>query len=588
MFLRPRAALALFLLSFLAAAAEAATIRGRVSSSTGAPLPGKTVAAYNANGVEEAKVETDAAGLYTLNVPASRYRLLAYDPLGAYATQFLNGAESFESSELVQVTDSAAFTADFTLRDGALLTGVVLSANGPVAGAVVEAYNPSGTRRGSTIANAAGEYSLVVPAGDYKLFAYDATGFFAGEFHSDARAFDDAAMVHVTPPAPVNLPFSLERAARVSGRISDAATGVRLDTLSVYAYTAAGAFVAQTVSDAAGVFRFSLGPGQYRFVAADPALLYARSFFGGSRSFERADVVTLTAGQERSDLNLAAERGAVVSGRALADEGATVIAYNLDGTIHATAAMADQAYRLVLAPGEYKIALVNPLTRSAPQFYRDAKTFAGATPIRVLGGELLTGIDLRQLAAGHFTGTVIDAVTQATLSGMTVAAYDITGVLAAQTTTATGGAFTLDVAPGSYRLLVYDTRLEYATGYSNGATTFETTTPLTIEPGDFSPVDLRMRRGTRVTGTVRANGAPVDGAEVFALDAAGNHVAGATTSNGAFTIVVVPGTYRFTVTDPRSRYFPLANPVTVAVGTASPAPLAFTLTPAFRHRAARH
>jgi hypothetical protein len=171
---------------------------------------------------------------------------------------------------------------------------------------------------------------------------------------------------------------------------------------------------------------------------------------------------------------------------------------------------------------------------------------------------------------------------------MTVAAYDATGALAAQTTTSATGAFSLSVAAGSYRVLVYDTRFDYATAYANGATSYETTAPRTIGAGEVVPLDLRMRRGTRVTGTVRANGVAVDGVEVFALDAAGNRVAGTTTSNGAFTIPIAPGTYRFTVVDRRGRYLPPANPVTVTVGNASPAPLSFTLTTASRRRAARH
>lgn len=584
---RPK--LVYFLVSLLALAAEAATVTGRVSSTTGAPLSGKIVAAYGTNGLEAAAVKTDAAGMYTLTVPAGRYRLLAYDELGVYATEFFAGADSFESTPLVQVTDSVAFTANFTLREGGFVSGIVLTANGPLASARVEAYNLSGTRRGSTTTNAAGEYSLVLPAGEYKMFAYDANGFYAGEFHLDTRAFSGAAPVRVTPPETISLTFSLERAARVSGRITDAATGMGLDTISVYAYTVAGALVAQTVSDAAGVFRFNLGPGQYRFVAADPDLLYGPAFFATGRSFERAEIVTLTAGQERTDLNILAERGAIVTGRVSGVASGRVIAYNLDGTAHTSTHVEEGEYRFVLAPGLYKIALVDPTGVSATRFHRDATTFAAASEIRVAGGELLTGIDLATNAAGRFTGTVVDAVTQAPLSGMTVAAYDTSGVLAGQATTAANGAYSLTVAAGTYRVLVYDTRFDYATAYANGATTYETTAPRTIGSGEVVPLDLQMRRGTRVTGTVRVNGVAVEGVEVFALDAAGNRVAGTTTNvSGTFTIPIAPGTYRFTVRDPRGRYLPLANPLTVTVGNASPGPLSFTLTSAFRRRAARH
>lgn len=584
---RPRAALAVLLL-FLSTAAAAATVTGSVSSENGSRLASKVVAAYDATGTLRGTAATTSNGTYTLNLPTGSFRLLAYDPEGVYATSFFGGADSFDTTPFVTPPQLTPFEANFVLPLGGFVRGVVLAPNAPLAGAIVEAYNLSGTRRGFTTTNANGEYALVLPAGDFKIFAYDANGAFAGEFHADTRAFADAVPVRVSPPATSTIAFALERAARVSGTVSDASNGARLDDILVYAYTAGGALVARTETDATGTFRFSLGPGQYRFVAADPRLTYANAFFAASRSFERADVVTLTAGQERHDLALRSARGALVSGRVSGAPGAVVVAYNLDGTVHATTTVdARGEYRLVLAPGEYKIAAIDPTGASATQFQRGATTFAAASAIRVVGNDVLPGLDFTQTAAARFSGIVRDAATLTPLAGMTVAAYDATGALAGQTTTATNGSYTLGVSAGTYRVLVYDTRLHYATAYAVGATTYETTPPRTVAAGELAQSDLAMRRGTRVTGTVTANGAAVEGAEVVALDGSGNRVASAAVNAGAFTIVVAPGTYRFQVLDPRSRYFPSAA-VTVAVGSQSPAPLAFTLTPAKKHRAVRH
>ena len=96
--------------------------------------------------------------------------------------------------------------------------------------------------------------------------------------------------------------------------------------------------------------------------------------------------------------------------------------------------------------------------------------------------------------------------------------------------------------------------------------------------------------GVRVRGSVTTpTGAAANGIEVFALDASGNRVAGATTHDGEFTVVVAPGTYRFVAIDPTRRYGPaeMSPEVTIVQGQ-TPVPIALTLQAASRRRAVRH
>lgn len=583
-----RAFLLLFFLSLFTVRADAATVRGSVSAGNGPPLSDAVVAAYDATGVLRGSTTTDAAGQYLLTVPADAYRLLAYDPTGTYATVFHGDAESFETTMLVQVADGSPVDAHFALPAGGTVSGSVSGLNAPVAGAVVEAYNLSGTRRGFATTDAAGGYSLVLPAGDYKFFAYDVNAFFAGEFAGNVRAFADAVTTHVNAPGSADVTFGLERAARASGTVVDAATRAPLGGQFVYAYTAAGALVASTTTDATGAFRFSLGPAPYRFVSGDPSRIYAPAFYAGSRSFERSDVVTLAAGEERPNLTLAAERGAIITGFVEAEARLDVAAYNLDGTLHAlTRTDAAGRYELVVAPGDYKVAALDPTGAYATQFLGAATTFAAAEKMTLLGGQTVAGVDFHPFRAGRFAGRVRDAITLQTLGGMTVAAYDATDALVGQTKSAPDGTYLLAITPGPYRLIAFDAALDYAAAYAGNASSYEASTPLLAIVGGTGIVDFAMTRGVRVTGVVRReNGDGIDAVEVFALDAAGNRVAGATSMSGAFTIVVVPGTYRFTTRDPLHRFSPRSlGPITV--GSTSPAPLTFTLTSAVRRRAAR-
>ena len=439
--------------------------------------------------------------------------------------------------------------------------------------------------------NALGEYSIVLPAGGFKLVAYDETGLYAAEFYVESRTFSQATPVQVTPGATrANVSFTLETAARLSGTIVDAATQAPLPGMLVYAYASTGALVTTTTTDASGAYRFSLAAGQYRFVAGDPARVYGPGFYETGRSFEQATTVTLVAGQQRGGINLALARGAVFSGHAGAPN-VTIAAYNLDGTLH-NSAISDAAgnYTLVVAPGTYKLALLDPAGTYATQFQPGTADFFAATNYVVLGGQTLTGIDFAAVAAGRIAGTVRAAASGVPLSGMTVQAYDVMGALVAQTTTAANGTYSLAVAPGQYRVLVFDARLDYATAYAGGASSFDTTLPVMVALNAPVTVDLSMQRGIRVSGTVRnATGAPIDGADVFALDPNGNRIAATTTAtNGTFTIALPAGTYTFFVSDALHRYVARHFDTPVVVQQGNVPTLQFTLTPPSRRRAVRH
>lgn len=580
---------ALYTIAFLAAAmaAGAATVSGIVSSSaTGQPLGNMVVAAYDAAGNLAGMASTDAVGFYVLTLPDGDYRLLAYDPEGVYATTFDANAESFETSPLRSIAGGASVS--FGLVKGGVIGGTVETTSGtPRAGAVVEAYNLSGTRRGFTTTNGAGEYSLVLPPGEYKLVAYDASGAYAASFHFGVRSFDEATPVRVIESASTPVSFTLAVAARVSGRAVDAATGAALASISVYAYTPAGALVATTVTDATGNYRLSVPAGDYRLVAADGARRYATSYYDRHSSFAAANVVTLAAGEERTNVQLALTRGARITGRVNAP-GLIVAAYNLDGTLHASAT-SDTAgnYTLVVAPGEYRIAVSDPMLRYATLFYGGAADFRLAQRLTVNADT--GGIDVTLPRGGRVSGAVRNDTAQL-LPGIIVGAYDLSGALTASATTGADGRYALVVAPGMYRMVAFDPALSYATSYAGGASSYETTVPVAVAADATILADFTLRRGVRVHGTVTTPlGGTAEGIEVFALDAGGNRAAGAVSNDGTFTIVVTPGTYRFTATDPTHRYaasWPSA-PVTVVQGQ-TPAPIALTLQTASRRRAVRH
>lgn len=555
-------AIAAALCIVVSASALGGTITGTVrAADTRQPLGSKVVAAYDTAGTLAGTATTDATGQYTLGLPAGQYRVLAYDPEGFYATTFDADAESFETSPVTTVTVTGSLFRDFLLKPGAVVSGVVTGPTGaPRATATVEVYNLSGTRRGFTTTDASGAYSIIVPPGTYKLVAFDANPNLTFSFFRNARAFAEATplRVEVTPPA-TGVNFRLDVPARASGRVTDAATGLPLAAITIYAYTPSGALVASTITDAAGTWRLAVPAGDYRFVAADLARTYAPAFFDDSRAFERASTVGLNAGALASNLDFELERGAIVAGIVRDANGAavpdvTVAAYNLDGTLYTTATTnASGEYALVLAPGAYKLAAFDADQAYATRFLGNAPDFATAGVVGVAAGQQIGAANFVLQRGGRVTGTVREGNTPR--AGITVAAYDAAGVLTATANTAADGTYSFVVPPGDYRIVAFDAGLTYAASYDGGANSFDETLPRSVAANATATVDINLRRGTLVRAdVVDAAGNLVEGVNIFALDAAGHRVGGAVSVSGFFAMAVPAGAYKFVAIDPRGRY----------------------------------
>jgi hypothetical protein len=544
------------------------------------------VSAYEASGLLRGTATTDPTGLYVLPLEPGSYRFLAYDPSGFFATMFDANAESFETTPIRSIPATGA-TISFALVRGGSLIGTVRTTGGaPVAGAVLEVYNLSGTRRGFATATASGQFSIIVPPGDYKVVAYDGTGLYAHQFFPGARSFTEAGVVQVGAAQVRILEFTLGLAAQVGGLALDRVSRAPLAGMLVYAYSPDGMVVATRKTDPSGQFRFALPSGDYRFVAADPEGNYATAFYQGSSSFQKARIVTASAGVTRNDLQLEMTVGVEILGRVNGSE-FLVAAYNLDGTLHAsTLSRASGDYALLVEPGEYRVVVSDPSGEYATLFFGSVTDFRFATVL--FASVDLTEINVSLERAGRVQGTVRTAGGQP-VAGAVVAAYDALGRLGASAPTDAQGNYTLVVAAGSWRVLAYDPQLVYATSHAQGATSFETTQAITMLVGQTSTLDFTLQPGVRVSGTVASEtGQPVSDVDVFALDAAGNRVAGGTSAEGTFTLVLTPGTYRLITFDPMRRYAPSAITPPFQVIDGKAPSLTVTVGSTSRRRSSRH
>ncbi len=555
----------------LAGSASAGTITGTVTAFGGAPLPSMTIAVYGPSGLQIATATSNAQGNYSISVPAGTHRLLAFDPMGVYATSFFNGASSFETSLEITLTSNASFAANFVLIRAGRITGVVQAASTdePLAQMTVAAYNEDGSRRGLVTTVPGGGYTLVLPPGNYRVVAYDDAAVYAVQFFRDKSDFESADIVSVTSGATTGaVDFKLPRSARASGSVFDAVTGIPLAGITIAAYDSFGRVLASTTTSPQGGFSFAVPPIPFRLVASDPSGLYASTFLGGASSFEGSAILTPVPEQLLGGLQFAMTKGGRIEGRIIDATGAplagiTVTAWNPEGSIRGTTTTgSDGRYSLVLPPGSFRVGAHDDRLEFAGGFFDSEPDFASGHFIPVIGQTTTGGIDFVLAIAGRMSGTTYRAVDGAPLGGIVVTAWDASGRAVATTRSKADGTFILAVAPGSYRLVAHDPEfhpdLHYATTFYGGAPSFALSQQITVLARQESPnLLMPMVIAGRLTGFVRRRGdvTAVNGATIHVYDLEGNEIAKADSdSTGNFNIPLPAGSYKVAASDRHGRF----------------------------------
>lgn len=588
----PFAAVALL----LAAIANAAGITGTVTSDTGAPLASMKVAAYHTDGTLEATVTTNADGTYAMtSILGGQYHVLAYDPTGTFATSFYADAESFETSNVLQLTSILTMSnVNFRLAHAGHAAGRVSDPGGAALSKMtVAAYNLSGTLRGFTTTDAAGNFTLTLPTGSYTIAAYDEALTYAATFFDNAASFDTAAAVTITAPASKSVNLQLPLAAKITGIVTDRVALTPIANARVTAYASDGTIAARGVTGADGRYAVAVRPGGLRVVVDDPTGNYATTYVPDAESFSMEPVVAASVGQTVT-VDATMIRGGRLIGR-VTDPltgialPAVVTAYNLDGTVRAFAMTNTLGYSIVVPPGDYRLGVVDPTFVYLPQFL--------ATPIvHVFEGMTNGGVNFALSKGARITGRV--SAAGAPLNTITIGAYELSGNLIASTNSDAEGNYVLLVPPATVKLLAFDNTLHFATAYYLGASTFDATQPLSLIEGQSLSADFAMIEGGRISGIAIAETtfAPLPNIDIIVYDAAFQTIAQATTdSGGSFRIVVPPGSYVLAAADPARRYAPLfyggGNGALVTISARQDlGPLQFrlaaTVTP-IRHRAVK-
>jgi hypothetical protein len=277
--------------------------------------------------------------------------------------------------------------------DGTVTAGSVT----PLSGITVAAYTLAGTAVATGSSSGSGQYRLALPAGSYRILAYDANGVWATSFFSGASSFETSAQIDLKANL-AGVDFQMVRGASVTGRVSSALGGA-LSGMTVAAYNPDGTRRGFQKTGAGGAYAVLLPPGTYRMAAYDDNLGYATGFYLGQTSYDAATPVTVaSAPVPNVDFTLvpaARVFGSTSDSRTrLPISGLTASAYTIAGVLVGNATSgANGVFSMAVPPGSVKFAAFDPAGTYALSFFNGAPTFASAPSFALTAGQTLTGID---------------------------------------------------------------------------------------------------------------------------------------------------------------------------------------------------
>lgn len=340
-------------------------------------------------------------------------------------------------------------------------------------------------------------------------------------------------------PAPDSAADAASRTAHVEGQVfSQNGEPLRKANLRLTPYQgrSSNAISYTDTADATGKFLFEgVLPGRYTLSAERTGFLSQNYGARGAATGSPGSVLTLAAGQIMKDLNFKLIPQGVIAGRVTDADGDAMQGLDVwvshithfggqrQFSLVGTARTDDQgSFRIPSLPqGTYYVSADDTGSRSrAPDnavppgrvlnraskvttYYPDSLDAAGATPLQIIAGSELRGIDIRMRQERVFSirGLTIDAATGKPATANLIARLKNDSLHSVgfpwQTSSREDGTFEFhNLLPGEYGLIASTNEVEPATGREE----------VSVSDSDVIGVKLTLAKGTTVTGTVKLEG----------------------------------------------------------------------------------
>ncbi len=379
-------------------------IGGRVvESGSSAPVAGAFVAVLRSADFSLAGgAVAGGDGSYQVLEPPGAYVVFVLDPLGDHTAGFVGPPTP------VTVGTLALARVDATMAPlRGRVTGIVVEDDVPnpreaprIPGTWVIEMSGSGTPGVGATANSIGWFSFDrLSPGPHHFAFVDPSGNHRPQYWYRSTDMAGAIPANVAVGATTQIEGWLPRStsgagsAGINGTITEQGSGEPLIGVRVVALRAATfELAAGTTTAGDGSYHLGLVPGDYRLVFLDPAAGHRTEWYDDQPPAGLATSTAVTA-PGSADAALEALTGRIVG--QVSDQvtsgglpGAWVIVISAAGSITGSAVTdAAGGYTVSgLAPGSYRVAVVDPTGTHPQEYWPDSPTFAGATPLAVTAG----------------------------------------------------------------------------------------------------------------------------------------------------------------------------------------------------------
>lgn len=442
------------------------TITGVVTSAaTGLPLQSIQVSASGTAGY--AYDYTDSNGQYTLvGLGDGSYSMSASS---------IFGANLIAPQQTATVTAPTATTnVNFSMSAGGTLSGQVTDLGGaPLENITVYVGGRDVDFGDYFSTDAAGVYTATaLPTGTYFVLFRPSDTYVPEAYNDHVLEADTYDYVPVTAPAVVSgIDAELAPGSRISGTVTDGATGDPIEGVFVEILDLHGGRVETDFTDAAGHYETpaTLSAGTYKviFNADDRnvSCAFVSEFYGDARTLESAAPVTVDADTTVAGVDGALERGSIIFGHVTAEDTGAPITYG-GVQFRSPSGKLESGGSLTFLGGYHSEALPNGTYTArfhdngqggyVDEYYNNVLSAASAQLITVTAPDDLYNIDAALARGGLVSGHVTVASTGLPFTAGYIEVIDSTGAVVGYGDLNADGSYTVTegLAAGNYRVAV--------------------------------------------------------------------------------------------------------------------------------------
>ncbi|MDH4139370.1 MAG: carboxypeptidase regulatory-like domain-containing protein, partial [Coriobacteriia bacterium] len=389
-------------------------IEGQITH-MGAPVEGIGINLYEKDGSEWQWFKGEVSSLepyFFDKLEPGTFRVGCYDFSHKLTRKYYKNATTFANAEDIVLTEGQGATGiDIALEGLGDIGGTVTSSGLGVQDITVKMYRWTGTSWlwvRDSITGPTGDYLATgLREGDYRVSFYDPSGTYVREWFDDVSSAAEASSVPVfSDTLTGGIDADIVKVTQLGGTVTDSG-GAPLPDISVLIYnnaTGIWRWRRTTTTDADGLWGTSgLDPGEYRVSFLDPGGTYIREYWDDWTVFNRSDIITITAGESRGDIDAELAGLGTISGT-VTDEasspivGLAVKAYRLGPLgfrwYRDAITLGDGTYSMPnLREGTYRISFHDPSSLWAREWYDNAPSITLADDLALTAGGHLSSID---------------------------------------------------------------------------------------------------------------------------------------------------------------------------------------------------